>query len=156
MKDEKKRTCREGFVAGFREAADFTLNPPDDNLWQFIDRYNSDAGGRCFLANCLGSEIEKLGAVLACNFFIEIGVPDFCKPDTATKNLLREAGLLPNSTEDDYLVFWAVQEIAERTNVEPLIIDKAIWMLRSNLAVAEDWVDAEKRKKWLKRWTRHQ
>lgn len=143
---------REDLVRGIHEAGQFILNPPMGDFWGYVDLHNSTPGARWFLAVRIADRITRLGPTLACNFMIDIFVREFCKPDASIKNLLCEVGLMPTKKVDDFSAFWIVQQIAQRTEVQPLVLDKALWMLKSDVAVNDGWVADERRKEFLKRW----
>ncbi len=147
----KSRKARLDLTSGVIEAAQFVTSPPRNGFWDYVDWHDADIASRWALACDLASRVTGLGPTLACNFMLDIYHPNFCKPDTALVNTFPRIGLLPDDG-GEFLAFWATQRLADLAAVPALHLDRALWMLMSDMAVRDKWVDRSKRAAWRKKW----
>ncbi len=108
------------FLCGFDTAEEFL---------KFANQYDKTVGDRWMLATHIATQINGMGAALACNFLKEIGLVHYSKPDTQVIGLLKEADLSP---DDQYAAFWTMSKIAEAASVNEYTVDKVLWLIATN------------------------
>jgi hypothetical protein len=74
--------------------------------------------------------IKGVGLPLACDFFKEIGVDRYSKPDVHIKRILSKLKLIGN-TNQDRQAFGVIWQISCLTTYSPAVIDKILWMAAS-------------------------
>lgn len=121
------------FVRGCIEGAEFLSKFNNVNeFYGFIDRNSGTVENRWELTRSISSKIHGVGKALACEFLIGIGVAKFSKPDRHLKSILHELKLLPQKTQrEDRKAFVMIDEIARANNMEPIEVDKILWMIGS-------------------------
>lgn len=110
------------FFHQFHKAQDF---------YDWVDTFKQDEAMRLDLPNLLSQEVHGLGFALASDFLKEIGYFGFGKPDTQTKAIFSELGLIPNDegTDKDAETFEAIARMARNTGKTVYEVDKIFWLL---------------------------
>lgn len=124
------------------------VNAPNGNLWsqfcqaaisgaRFLARFNShesfytwvaqfdrDDFIRPVLPMLLSYELDGFGFALACDFLLEIGYTNFCKPDRHLNAIFSELGLCETGKNKEYKVFKAIVRMARNVQQTPYRVDK--------------------------------
>ena len=104
-------------------------------FYRFVDTYYGDDKIRPFLPMLLSFEIDGLGFALSCDFLKEMGYVKFGKPDTHTKDIFFQLGLLgtvpKNSLKADYFSLRLFERIAKSNNTTAYAVDKLLWLIGS-------------------------
>lgn len=100
----------------------------------FVNDFDAKASTRPALPLLLEKEIFGFGFALACNFLMEIGFANFCKPDVHLLDIFSGLGLAERS---ELNVFRIVSLMAEENGQTPFAVDKVFWLIGSgNLSEA--------------------
>jgi hypothetical protein len=104
-------------------------------FYKFIDTYYDDDKIRPFLPMLLSFEIDGLGFALSCDVLKEMGYVKFGKPDTHTKDILIQLGLLgavpKTSSKADYFSLRLLERIAKSNDTTVYAVDKLLWLIGS-------------------------
>jgi len=126
------------FLSQFRQWAEF-------NEW--LERFHGDARAIGVLPLLLAEEIKGMGFAVACEFLMEIGYTDYCKPDVHIKKLFVALNLA--DSEKDYAILKAAIRIAKHVNETPYCIDKLFWVIGSGKFFKSDINIGRQRKNFI-------
>lgn len=108
------------FMSQFKNEKDF---------YRWVNFFNNDERAREALPLLLDSKIKGMGFALSCDFLKEVGYTKFGKPDVHIKKIFTRLGL--SQTEDDSVVFNAIERIAQNVKKKPYTVDKLFWLIGS-------------------------
>lgn len=109
------------FLSKFEDVAEFS---------SWVDTFDRDERSRAALPMLLAAEIDGYGFALACDFLMDIGYPNFCKPDIHIQTICVGLGLAPPKSKP-YDVFKAMIRVARSNGVTPYSADKLFWLVGS-------------------------
>lgn len=98
------------------------------DLLTFVNDFDAKPSTRPALPLLLEKEIFGFGFALACNFLMEIGFANFCKPDVHLLDIFSGLGLADRTAID---VFRVVSLMADENGQTPYAIDKVFWLIGS-------------------------
>jgi thermostable 8-oxoguanine DNA glycosylase len=75
-------------------------------------------------------EVKGIGPALACDFFKEIGIERYGKPDPHIKRTFSKLKLIGEINQDvqTFMMLW---HLADLTNNLPAVVDKILWIAAS-------------------------
>ena len=108
------------FLSSFKAAEDFH---------KFVRSFYTNEYSKLALPLLLKNEIFGFGFALACDFLKENGYPEFIKPDTHIKDIVRGVGI--SNAETDYAIFKDVVAYCTINKLVPYEFDKLLWLIGS-------------------------
>ena len=108
------------FLSSFKTAQEFH---------KFVSAFYTNEHSKLALPLLLEKEIFGFGFALACDFLKENGYPEFIKPDTHIKDIVRGVGI--TRAETDYGIFKDVVAYCTQNELVPYEFDKLLWLIGS-------------------------
>lgn len=108
------------FLSSFKDAQEFH---------KFVGAFYTNEHSKLALPLLLEKELFGFGFALACDFLKENGYPEFIKPDTHIKDIVRGVGITRADT--DYGVFKDVVAYCAENGLVPYEFDKLLWLIGS-------------------------
>jgi hypothetical protein len=108
------------FLLSFKNAQEFH---------KFVSDFYTNEHTKLALPLLLKEEIFGFGFALACDFLKENGYPEFIKPDTNLKYIVKEVGITKAKT--DYGIFKEVVAYCTKNGLVPYEFDKLLWLIGS-------------------------
>ncbi len=108
------------FLSTFKSAQEFH---------NFVSSFYTNEYTKLALPLLLEKEIFGFGFALACDFLKENGYPEFIKPDTHIKDIVRGVGI--THAETDYDIFKEVVAYCSNNGLVPYEFDKLLWLIGS-------------------------
>jgi hypothetical protein len=108
------------FLSSFKNAQKFH---------KFVGAFYTNEHSKLALPLLLKQEIFGFGFALACDFLKENGYPEFIKPDTHIKDIVRAVGI--THADSDYGVFKDVVAYCAENGLVPYEFDKLLWLIGS-------------------------
>ena len=107
-------------------------NPNDFYKW--VDYFANDYKSKPALPLLISIEVTGIGFSLACDLLKELGYTNFGKPDVHLIYIFKELGLIENDKNQLKLninVLRAIDDIAEKNNVNSFNVDRIFWLIGS-------------------------
>lgn len=106
------------------------------NFYKWADSFAENYEIKLKLPLLISNQIHGIGFALACDFIKEIGYTQYGKPDTHIINIFKGIGKIDNtnqkkSTEDTFLAYFIIDEIAKDCNNTSYAVDKLLWLIGS-------------------------